>query len=378
MPLPLRLLLLPVLAACLAVTAMGAVPGSGQASRGVAGGGSATMSGESAWNQTPIEGHVSEAGRGPIPAARVELLSDDRVLAVAATDAEGRFRLVPPAGWGGTGLLRVSRLGYTTVALSIESPWPFQPIELTPAPITLAGFEVDGERDLCSAPEDREARALWGRAAALALGGLDTLGIASYTRFRVDTVAAGVFGPPGIEGAEDGQRASAPLLRLNWERRVQREGYAFPVRRTDAERSYDSWSYPPLEADFAPHFASNSFGRQHAFQLVASDSAGWILHFCGRNTGRPYLSGTLELGPDTLLMRVEWRFRTTEPDEAAGGWARFPPPAGPAEPQLLLPTESVTWRTTPGGETLRRAHWYEGWELVAGDSVPFLPDRSFP
>jgi len=323
-----------------------------------------------------IVGRVSEPSGGPVVAARVELRAGDTVLASSLTDAGGRFVLRSLSPWADSWTIRAERLGYGSVEAAVAPDLAEVHIELSPAPIALAGFAVDGERDICSAPEDRDARDIWTRAAALSLPGLDTLGIASYTRFRVDTVGAAGGGPPGITGAEDGQRASAPLLRLNWDRRVSREGYAFPVRRTDAERSYESWSYPPLEADFAPHFLSTTFGRLHSFHMDMSDGHGWVLRFCGRSTNRPYLDGVLEIGADTVLHRVEWHFRTDEPDEGAGGWARFPPPAGDGDPQVILPTESVTWRALPGGGLVRRAHWYEGWHLVAGDSVPLLPQRT--
>jgi len=323
-----------------------------------------------------IEGRVSEPSGAPVVSARVELREGDVMLASALTDTGGRFLLSTPADWADGWTIRAERLGYGSVEVEVAPNLPEVHIELVPAPIPLAGFAVEGEMDICSAPEDRDARALWTRAAALSLPGLDTLGIASYTRFRVDTVGATGGGPPGITGAEDGQRASAPLLRLNWDRRVSREGYAFPVRRMDAGRSYESWSYPPLEADFAPHFLSGTFGRLHSFHTDVSDGSGWVVRFCGRSTNRPHLDGVLEIGADTLLHRVEWHFRTDEPDEGAGGWARFPPPAGDGAPQVILPTESVTWRSLPGGDLVRRAQWYEGWHLVAGDSVPLLPQRT--
>jgi hypothetical protein len=181
-----------------------------------------------------------------------------------------------------------------------------------------------------------------------------------------------------MEAALHGQRSSAPLLRLSWDRRVQREGYAFPVRRTDSDRSYDSWGYPPLEADFAPHFASDGFAALHNFQVDHEDGDGWVIQFCGRRRDDPYLEGAIEIGPDTVFRSIEWRFRTDEPHEGAGGWAGFPPPSPASDLQVLLPSESVTWRTMPGGEVIRRAQWYEGWVTVQGDSVPTLPVRATP
>lgn len=270
----------------------------------------------------------------------------------------------------------MSRLGYEALDAPVPVGVASLDLVLVAAPIAITGLQVDADRDICSARDDRTARELWRLAAARTDPGLDTVGIASYTQLRVDTVTASSSGVPGLIGAEPGTRASAPLLRLSWDRRVQREGYAFPVRRTDSAQSYDSWGYPPLEADFAPHFASESFGNLHTLHVDKADVDGWILRFCGRRKNDPYLEGVIEIGPDTLIRRVEWHFRTEDPQEGAGGWAGFPPSFSEENRQILLPTESVTWRALPGGEVVRRAQWYEGWITVQGDSVPFLPLRT--
>jgi len=324
----------------------------------------------------PVVGLVREASGVPIPSALVELRLGTRRLASGQTDVTGAFELLPTGEWTEGWQIRVSRLGYEPLEAPVPAGVASLDLVMAPAPIAISGVQVDADRDFCSARDDRNAREIWRLATAHTQAGLDTVGIASYTQLRVDTVGAGSPGVPGMSGAEEGQRSSAPLLRLSWDRRVQREGYAFPVRRTDADASYDSWGYPPLEADFAPHFASESFGDLHTFHVDQESEDGWVLRFCGRRRDDPYLEGAIEIGPDTLIQKVEWHFRTEDPQEGAGGWAGFPPPSTTNDLQVLLPTESVTWRTLPGGEVVRRAQWYEGWITVQGDSVPFLPHRA--
>jgi len=325
----------------------------------------------------PVSGVVTDAAGVPLGSVRVELLDGERVLASALTDGTGAFILRAREARTDRWMVRAERLGYEVDVRPLDGALDALRITLETAPIPLAGFRVEGERDFCGAPDSAEARDLWAAASERVLADLNTLGIASYTQIRVDTVSlSDSDGPRGEAGAEEGQRASAPLLRLNWDRRVNREGYAFPVRRTDSRQSYDSWGYPPLEADFASHFASETFGSLTNFHVGDEGGPGWTLHFCSRRTDRPYVSGILEVSPDTLFQAVEWRFRTPEPDEGAGGWVRFPPPPTVGEPQVLLPTESITWRRAPDGDVIRRAQWYEGWHLVEGDSVPFLPNRS--
>ena len=322
-----------------------------------------------------VEGSVLEPSGEPVVAARVELWSGSQMLAATRTDQEGRFRIQTDEDWAPGWTIRAERLGFQPTELDVTSGAASLDITLSPAPLPLPGFEVVGDRDICAAGDDRDARTLWRVAAGRHAGGLDTVGVASYTRARTDTLAGQGSAGSGVEGTTPGQRASAPLLRLSWTRRVDREGYAFPVRRTDSRGSYDSWGYPPLEADFSSHFVAELFGNLHDFQVQIDDQDGWVLHFCARSQDDPYLDGVLELGPDTLIHRAEWRFYTEDPDEGAGGWARFPPATDEERTPPLLPSESVIWKTLPNGEIVRRAQWYERWVIAAGDSVPFLPVR---
>ncbi len=322
-----------------------------------------------------VEGRVVEGSGAPVVSARVELSSGARVIGATRTDADGRFRIETVADWAPGWSVRVERLGFEPAEVAVASGAATVEITLALAPLPLPGFEVVGDRNICAAGDDGRARSLWRAAARQHAGGLDTMGVASYTRVRTDTIGAREVASSGLEGSIAGQRASAPLLRMGWTRRVDREGYAFPVRRTDVSGSYDSWGYPPLEADFSSHFAGELFGELHDFQVELEDEDGWILHFCAREEDEPHLDGVLEIDPDTLIYRAEWRFYTEEPDEGAGGWARYPPATDPEGTPPLLPSESVVWKTLPGGEIVRRAQWYEGWVIAVGDSVPFLPVR---
>jgi hypothetical protein len=327
----------------------------------------------------PLEGRVSEPNGSPVGSALVSFRSDDGRVRATRTGRDGEFRLVRPEGLGGGGLLRVERMGYAAAERRVESGETRVELVLSPAPLPLPGFQVLVEGPTCPSVDDPGGRSLWEAMARRHPGGLDTLGVASYTLARTDTLENGnsAAGGAGDGALIPGQRGSAPLLRLSWSRRVAREGYAFPVRRSDASGSFESWSYAPLEADFAIHFASPDFGRLSRFQAVPRGAEGWSLRFCSRNERHPGIEGRLEISPDTLLVRAEWRFRTADPDEGAGGWARFPSGMAPSPPPLL-PLESVIWRRIRTGGVQRRAQWYEEWILAPGDSVPFLPARKGP
>jgi hypothetical protein len=324
----------------------------------------------------PVEGVVREASGQPVVSAYVKLMRNGRALASTRTDRDGRFQIALAGELEGELSLRIERLGYRSKDQPLAPGTWWVEVELEPAPLPLPGFEVEGIRDVCEGTEDAEARALWEVAARRHPAGLDTLGVATYLQAWNDTLTSEAEANDAERLGTPGQRGSAPLLRLSWTRRIPREGYAFPVRRSDRERSYDSWSYPPLEADFAPHFVHEAFGELQRFQVDLADRDGWVLRFCSRRRDQPYLEGTMELTPDTLLQRVEWQFQTPDPDESAGGWARFPMASLDEPAPLPLPVESMTWRQLPGGEVLRKAQSYEGWVLAPGDSVPFLRSRA--
>ncbi len=322
----------------------------------------------------PIEGMVRDPAGEPLFSVQIVLLKDGRPVAATRTRQDGRFTLDPPGSDGNREwILRASSLGFEPTERAVEEGETGIVLILRPAPLPIQGFDVEANRDICSAGDSSEARVVWEAAVRGHERGLDTLGMASYTRVRTDTLDGNGDDFMGMIGAEPGQRGSAPLLRLSWTRRIDREGYAFRVRRTDSERSFDSWSYPPLEADFSFHFGEKLFGELNNFQFERESEGAWILRFCGRNTRRPHLVGTLEIGRDTLIHMAEWRFRTPDPDEGAGGWVRFSPRGTDNGSAFLLPMESMTWRAGPDGLTVRRAQWYDGWILAPGDSVPFLP-----
>jgi hypothetical protein len=339
-----------------------------------------------------VIGIVQERGTGVgITGVRVELRGPEgNVLRATFSEPGGRFRLDLPASvlpeQRARLRLRAERLGYAPLEapLSELAPGlvgggggaPIVRLQLAPAPIPLPALEVQVTPEPCPTRSNADAVRLWTAMAARHPGGLDTVGVATYTLIQTDTLA-GVSTILSVGSKlEAGQRASAGRLRDAWERRLPRDGYAFPVRRTDEAGSYDAWSYAPLEADFASHFQSAAFASNQRFRApVLRSEGGWDLPFCAPNARRPGLDGVLELSADTLLLRAEWRFRTPEPHEDAGGWARFPE-ASPGEPiPFLLPFESLVWRRIRSGAVQRRAQWYEAWVLTPGDSVPFLPAR---
>ncbi|MEX2529649.1 MAG: carboxypeptidase-like regulatory domain-containing protein [Gemmatimonadota bacterium] len=339
-----------------------------------------------------VRGSVVDEVGEPVLGVRVELVIRERLVGSATTEADGRFQILFSAdvlralGSPTSGEVRAQRLGYHAAVQSVELPDPGEVLlVLRPAPLPLPGMRVDGGPTRCEGDDaDGLARLLWEAAASRHPGGVDTLGIASYMSSLTDTVDGearapvrspdGATAEEGVGRPEAGQRGSAPILRLGWGRRIDRQGYAFPVRRTDREGSYASWSYAPLESDLASHFGAPQFGEMHYFQMISAREDGWLVRFCAQDRDRPHIDGRIELTADTLIRRADWSFRTDPPVENAGGWALFPAPEG--SPPPLLPLESMAWRTLRETTTIRRAQWFDGWILAPGDSVPFLPRRA--
>lgn len=322
-----------------------------------------------------IHGIVTDVRGTPLEDVSVELWGADGRLRGAMTDEEGRFDFSEEVSREATSL-RAGGLSYRSVEVPVVPEQRRYHLELEEEPITLPSLVVEAERDFCTGRNDeREARSLWNAARNRYSGALDTLGIATYLASATKVVPPDSVGFLDLPDESTGQRGSSSLLRFSWTRRAQRSGYAFPTWRVIEDRSFRSWVYAPLEADFAPHFADPSFGELHDLFLMESDGAGRILGFCPREEDRPSIQGTMALRADTTIALVEWVFRTPEPVENAGGRVAFPPVEDSPSETYLLPTEGLTWRQVRPGDFWERYQRFEEWKVAAGDSVPFLPVR---
>jgi len=322
-----------------------------------------------------ISGVVQDQGGRPLEGASVEAWGSDRRLATRVTGADGAFSF-PSLEPREVSALYASRLGFRSARVELVPGVSRQEIRLVPEPIALPALEVEMERDLCTdREEDAMARRLWERMRVHYDGGLDSMGVATYLAGRSGEVAGGALGPVPVSEPGVDQRGSSFLLRVSWRRRIQREGYAYPVRRPTASGATDSWVYPPLQADLAPHFIDPLFGRLHSLAMLSEGGEGWTLAFCPRDTRRPGVQGTLILATDTSLVSAEWLFTTPEPREGAGGRALFGPPEGTAGERYLLPAEGIFWRRSTEELYQQTYERFEGWIVAPGDSVPFLPAR---
>ena len=323
-----------------------------------------------------IGGVVTRGGGIPVEGVSVEAWSANRRVAATMTDELGAFSFSETMALNAV-MLRASALGFEVVELRLQSGLTSYVIELTEAPLAVEGLVVTMEEATCEMGRDDErGRKLWQYARIRYDGLMDTLGVATYLAEADTIVPLSELGALQLPELNLSQRGSSSLLRFNWTRRIDRDGYAFSIRRMEETGPYDSWVYPPLEADFAPHFADDVFGERHRFVIDDEGPDGWQLAYCPKDTGKPSIKGTITLARDTTFAEVDWLFDTPEPMEHAGGRASFPPILpGSALLSHLLPTEAVIWRAVPTGDYLQSYQRYENWMVAPGDSVPLLPLR---
>ena len=318
---------------------------------------------------------MTEEGR-PLEGAKVEAWGPDGMLAVRITPSDGGFSF-PDDVANRTTRLKVSRLGYTGRTRTVEPGAGHYEFRLVEEAIQLRGLVIEAKGDICLRAGDREARRFWEAARRRYHGPLDTVGIATYLSITDSVLTMEEIGPLGFPQVMADQRGSSSQLRFSRTRQVREEGYAFRVRRTEEGRSFDSWSYPPLQADFAPHFVDAVFGELHEFHIKEEYRDGWVLAFCPKsnNSKKPSIRGSMLVTPDTTFAWVEWLFQTPEPDERAGGRIFFREVEGPPSETFPLPAESLFWRRLPDGRFHEVHLRFEEWIVAPGDTVPFLPKR---
>ena len=322
-----------------------------------------------------ITGVVTARGGVLLEGVAVEVWTANARIAARLTDSDGRFFFSESIAFRAV-TLQVGALGFKTREVIVEEGVDEYAIRLDEAPLLLEGLVVTTEEATCEmGRDDKKARQLWQLARLRYHGIMDTLGVATYLAEADTVVPLSKLGPLDLPVLALSQRGSSSLLRFSWTRRIQRDGYAFKVRRTDGARPYDSWVYPPLDADFAPHFVDDLFGERHRFVVEHEGPDGWTLAYCPKKDNKPTIKGTIALARDTSFTSVEWLFQTPDPVEHAGGRAVFAPPLPGHELIYLLPSEAIVWREVPGGEYLQRYQRFENWLVAPGDSVPALPLR---
>ena len=325
-----------------------------------------------------VSGTVKTSGGDPVSGVTIEAWSQTRRIAAVLSETDGRFRFSGDVE-ASIFLLRAAGLGFERAELIIEDEVKEYHFVLTEDPLVIDGLVVITNQEFCEFQQgDVSAERLWEQARLRYSGLMDTLGIASYLAEADTVVSITELGTLQLPDLNLSQRGSSSLLRFSWTRRISRQGYAFSTRATDGVKVYQSWVYPPLEADFAPHFIDELFGERHYLRILDESPEGWRVSFCPKDDDYPSISGIIALAPDTTFATIRWSFDTPEPIENAGGSILFSPVSPGDSALYLLPREAITWKSLPDGYYLQKYQRYEAWHVAPGDSVPLLPLRHSP
>jgi hypothetical protein len=330
-----------------------------------------------------LTGVVVDEEGDPLQGVSIEAWNDGGKIAVRLTDDAGGFEF-PDSIRVQTTVLWAARLGFRPLNVGVEQGIAHYELTLEEEAVSVQGLVVEAPREMCGGREDADARFLWERVRARYHPALDTLGVATYMAWAEDVVSIDDIGEMDLPVMAIEQRGSAPQLRFSWRRRVEDDGYAFRTRRVESGRSFDSWVYAPIHADFAPHLIDAVFGKLHDFRFVeevesefSTGDEGWVVAFCPKED-EPRIRGTFTISSDTTLVGAEWSFETDEPVENAGGQAVFFPVTGEPGDTYLLPAQALFWRQVTLDRYYQRYQRYEGWQIARGDSVPTLPTRRPP
>jgi len=297
----------------------------------------------------------------------VQLWSSRSLIAESYTTSGGVSRLgavVPNS----PNAVVVRAIGFRPAMQSISDGDSVIHVQLFAAAITISGIVVKATPPDCRRREDPTARQLWKKAAARYSTRYESVALGSHMRWVTGVVAADRIGQADTTGLTWGQLGAVGSERAEWRRWIAREGYARPPESFSFYGRGD-WDYPPLESTYTQHFVDSTFGRLSKFTQIAPQGGGWILTFCSRRTDKPFIVGTLDVGPDTSLVAATWEFHTEKPSERAGGQAIFTPRATVDSEAFLLPAFGLFWRQDLGPTSLFQVweefrDWIVNWDDI--------------
>jgi hypothetical protein len=298
---------------------------------------------------------VDSDGR-PIPAVQVDLHGRAELIDSEATSALGIAELGPDR-WSEVRFIRLSHLAYRTRIVQADDLPADRVIRLVWEAIEIEGIDVTGTEP-CPIADDPEARRLWADVASHYSQETGSRALSAYfSRYGGDGLREGELHldpdglPRGIVFASGpGVFHAIEHVAVSLEERVETEGYAWPPLRINGVSTgrYGDWEYPELDRSHAYHFASRSFGAVHNFEKAGESDGQITLTFCGnRNARGATMNGTITLVPGEALISAEWRFKTSDPDERAGGSVTLATYVeAPGRPPHLVASRGLFYRRT--------------------------------
>jgi hypothetical protein len=317
-----------------------------------------------------VSGLVQSPDGQPIPSALVVVWGSVKEEVRGTTSPTGRFTIALPEGAQGV-ILSVRAIGYFPDNKRLR---PDQMadlvITLQPYAAPLPEIVARSVRPVCPNREETSARALWQTLRSrYQLTPIDS-GWEAETRQSSELVTPEQVGNLDESRLMPGLQGVAGMIRSASEAFMRDSGYAASLAgpRTmltsiaaNSDR-FASWWYPSLDRWDLEHWLRDSFGQRHILSVRSFGNGTSEISFCGRKGDASSVEGFLEVGVDTTLVRVDWLFRTKEPDEKAGGQVTFLP-VTPGQAGRLVPVSSVVWRLVAGYKNmyLQDAATYSRW-----------------
>ena len=312
--------------------------------------------------RSQVRGVVTDVTGRPLPGVLVELWASDRRVAGQGTDGFGRFHL--RGAEGGPRAVYARAIGLRPLRRALAPSDSVLILVMEPRAVVVEAVTVEADRTACPRRDDRQARALWQRAASRYDVGLSASGVWAAARaFRatvpedsvglIDTTRLVDMIIAGGESPRDRERPAVYAEHVN--------GVVWP--------RFDLWAYPFLESIRAWHFADRQFGDANRLAFPPGAVGDTVIAFCSRRGDRPYVRGTLKLGADTTLAAADWEFVTPEPREEAGGMVLFAPADTSRPSQPLLPVAGLFWRKRLRGvyqEWMEYRQWLRCVDAPAG------------
>jgi hypothetical protein len=241
---------------------------------------------------------------------------------------------------------------------------------------TLPALIAETARRGCPNRDDPAAHRAWEAMRGHYHGPADSLAVSAAVlafRGRMDEDRVGSFDVlPSVVTTQHGRPAATPggtstsgAYRSQWSNVIARYGYA--VRAPAGWPSV--WSYPPLDAALASHFADPLFARRTSLSLRHQADGRTAIVFCPARAYRrqPGIAGELLLDAGGALVEASWQHLTPEPHQGAGGRALFLPPARAGGP--LLPERSVTF-ARDGDSYLEEVRVFVSWIVSPSPTGP--------
>jgi hypothetical protein len=305
---------------------------------------------------------VEGANGRAIVGARVDLWNQSAIVASGPTGADGIARFSASELDSARAVL-VRRIGFLPAQVALPQPSSRIVVRLEALEGTMPAVTIRAVARACPQADDSIARALWQRGASrYRVPSLEgrmswlTQATARVSEDSVGTIDGDVTGGGwraytrlGMEGASGGLAA----LR-----------YVRAMPETHQNEMFGAWSYRPLEAELAGHFAEGTFGDAHTLSRVSVTPNVTVLRFCARDRRSPGLDGTMRMDATGALLDARWRYWNPSRDaEPAGGEVVFVPPVFNGPPQPLFSASGLFWRRLPSGRYLQRWQRYTEWKL---------------